>query len=101
MHCCKYNILSTATALLIGLALHGCHQHHLLVTDKKEMTTKAGAFMSSPRHAIEISPSRNNWPMQEGKQKGYLTKAIKLPINELGWELDCTPLHYAAAKGNP
>ena len=39
--------------------------------------------------------------VQEGKQKGYLTKAIKLPINELGWEPDCTPLHYAAAKGNP
>ncbi len=38
--------------------------------------------------------------VKEGKQKSYLTKAIKLPINELGWEPDCTPLHYAAAKGN-
>jgi hypothetical protein len=38
--------------------------------------------------------------VQEGKKRDYLTKAIKLPINELGWEPDCTPLHYAAAKGN-
>ena len=39
--------------------------------------------------------------VQEGKKKGYLTKAMKLVINEVGWEPDCTPLHYAAAKGNP
>jgi hypothetical protein len=25
---------------------------------------------------------------------------MKLVINEVGWEPDCTPLHYAAAKGN-
>ncbi len=37
--------------------------------------------------------------VQEGKEKGYLTKSIKLPI-EVGWESYCTPLHYAAAKGN-
>jgi hypothetical protein len=30
--------------------------------------------------------------VQEGKQKGYLTKAIKLVINEVGWEPD-VPLY--------
>ena len=39
--------------------------------------------------------------VQEGKAKGYLNKSMKLVINEVGWEPDCTPLHYAAAKGNP
>ncbi len=39
--------------------------------------------------------------VQEGKAKGYLNKSMKLVINEAGWEPDCTPLHYAAAKGNP
>lgn len=39
--------------------------------------------------------------VQEGKEKGYLTQSMKLIINEVGWEPDCTPLHYAAAKGNP
>ena len=39
--------------------------------------------------------------VQEGKEKGYLNKSMKLVINEVGWEPDCTPLHYAAAKGNP
>ena len=37
--------------------------------------------------------------IQEGKEKGYLTASRKLPI-EVGWEPDCTPLHYAAARGN-
>jgi hypothetical protein len=39
--------------------------------------------------------------VQEGKGKEYLNKSMKLVINEVGWEPDCTPLHYAAAKGNP
>jgi hypothetical protein len=39
--------------------------------------------------------------VQEGKRKEYLNKSMKLVINEVGWEPDCTPLHYAAAKGNP
>ncbi len=38
--------------------------------------------------------------VQEGKAKGYLNRSMKLVINEVGWEPDCTPLHYAAAKGN-
>ncbi len=38
--------------------------------------------------------------VREGKEKGYLNKSMKLVINEVGWEPDCTPLHYAAAKGN-
>ncbi len=38
--------------------------------------------------------------IQEGKKKGYLTKSSKLVISGLDWEPICTPLHYAAAKGN-
>jgi Ankyrin repeats (3 copies) len=38
--------------------------------------------------------------VQQGKNKGYLNKSEKLLFNGRGWEPDCTPLHYAAAKGN-
>lgn len=38
--------------------------------------------------------------VQEGKEKGYLTQSMIIAINELGWEPNCTPLHYAAAKGS-
>ena len=38
--------------------------------------------------------------IQEGKDKGYLTQSMIIAINEVGWEPNCTPLHYAAAKGN-
>lgn len=37
--------------------------------------------------------------VQQGAEKGYLTKSKTLSI-EVGWESDCIPLHYAAAKGN-
>ena len=39
--------------------------------------------------------------IREGKKQGYLNRSMKIAINELGWEPICTPLHYAAAKGNP
>jgi hypothetical protein len=38
--------------------------------------------------------------IQEGKNKGYLMQSMIIAINEVGWEPNCTPLHYAAAKGN-
>ena len=218
----KHNLHNTATALLIGLTIHGC-QHRLQVTGEEENATTPGAFISSSKHTIETKrPSRKRpaevlshdteekkesptaleqpgaratsaiiprrditasmthaaqesavmtaFPGQavtacpktrpqdkvmalknikeaskktsdeesqevpadlqrwfkdfseavddeevlslgdiseaiprlvrEGKKRGYLTKAIKLVINEVGWEPDCTPLHYAAAKGN-
>jgi Ankyrin repeats (3 copies) len=38
--------------------------------------------------------------IKEGKDKGYLTQSARVVISEVGWEPNCTPLHYAAAKGN-
>jgi Ankyrin repeats (3 copies) len=38
--------------------------------------------------------------IKEGKDKGYLTKATKMPKNAMDWVPDCTPLHYAAVGGN-
>ena len=218
----KYNFSSTATALLIGLALHGC-QHRLQVTGEEKSKAAPGTSMPSFKDTIETttpsrkrpvealshdteekeeSPTASEQPMsrvasmtpgrsiaasmtkasqesaatavspvqvatalaktesqdivmtpedtkdatkktvdkgdkkvsadlqrwfkefaeavddeevlslgdiseaiprlvQEGKEKGYLTQSMKLIINEVGWEPDCTPLHYAAAKGNP
>ena len=218
----KYNLHSTATALLISLTLHGC-QNRLQVTGEEETTITPGTFMQSSQNTFETTtPSRKRpaealnqdieekkesptalkqpWPcdtsaismrsisasmkqasqesaamtvssgqaaialakteqqdtmmaqqnlksiskksndeveqeipadlkrwfkefveavddeevlslgdiseaiprlVQEGKEKRYLTQSMKLTINEVGWEPDCTPLHYAAAKGNP
>ena len=217
----KYNLHSTATALLVSLTLHGC-QHRLQVTGEEETTITPGTFMQSSQNTFETttpsrkrpaealsyeteekkeSPTAPEQPVshaasaipvrsiaanmmqasqesatmmvsprqaaalvnkeqqetvmaqknlksiskksndeveqeipadlkrwfkefveavddeevlslgdiseaiprlvQEGKNKGYLTKTMKLVINEVGWEPDCTPLHYAAAKGNP
>ncbi len=56
--------------------------------DDEEVLYKAVVSASIPRL------------VQEGKEKSYLTKTMKLVINEVGWKSDCTPLHYAAAKGN-
>jgi Ankyrin repeats (3 copies) len=38
--------------------------------------------------------------IQEGCLAGYLTQSVPIAINAVGLELNCTPLHYAAAKGN-
>jgi Ankyrin repeats (3 copies) len=38
--------------------------------------------------------------IQEGKGQGYLTQSVPIAINTVGWKPNCTPLHYAAAKGN-
>jgi Ankyrin repeats (3 copies) len=38
--------------------------------------------------------------IEEGKDKSYLTQSMIIAINEVGWQPNCTPLHYAAAKGN-
>ena len=48
----KYHCSSTVTALLTGLALHGC-QHRLQVTDQNKNTTKSGAFIPSPERTME------------------------------------------------
>jgi Ankyrin repeats (3 copies) len=38
--------------------------------------------------------------VREGRQAGYLAQSVPIAINTVGWEPNCTPLHYAAAKGN-
>jgi Ankyrin repeats (3 copies) len=38
--------------------------------------------------------------IKEGRAAGYLTQSVPIAINTVGWEPNCTPLHYAAAKGN-
>jgi Ankyrin repeats (3 copies) len=37
--------------------------------------------------------------IKEGRAAGYLTQSVPIAINTVGWEPNCTPLHYAAAKG--
>jgi Ankyrin repeats (3 copies) len=38
--------------------------------------------------------------IQECRKAGYLTQSVQIAINTVGCEPNCTPLHYAAAKGN-
>jgi len=38
--------------------------------------------------------------VEEGNKKAYLTKALEIRLDELDWDADFTPLHYAAARGD-
>lgn len=52
----RYNFSSTATALLIGLVLHGC-QYQLQVTSEEENAATPEKSMSSPKRLLKTTTS--------------------------------------------